>query len=302
MTTDKLHLSTDQRQFTVVYHDFLKSDKLDHYEKMIYIVIKSFTGNGTMQAFPSVKTISEMAGIGLTKTKQCLKKMKEKGVLSVTNRKKENGGNASNLYTLYDFAETWKDEPEEKEIEEKELEKEKTAEMVQKLEAKGYKIEKKETKKDKNGEKRVEKKTGTENENVPVFSKIKTTYNDNDKTQKSQEKNHYTMDDLKFLYDYYMMLEISPEKVSIINSILFYIQKTLNSTKKEIRVCGENMPKKEVSKKLLALTYEELLYTADKYVQYPGKIKNQEAYMLTLLYVAKEQMEAEIARQVAMMI
>ena len=57
MARKKIKSATDQRKFTLVYNDFLESDVLNYYEKMVFIALKKFANNDTMRAFPSLKTI-----------------------------------------------------------------------------------------------------------------------------------------------------------------------------------------------------------------------------------------------------
>ena len=57
MARKRIKSATDQRKFTLVYNDFLESDILNYYEKMVFIALKKFADNDTMRAFPSLKTI-----------------------------------------------------------------------------------------------------------------------------------------------------------------------------------------------------------------------------------------------------
>ncbi len=50
--------------------------------------------------------------------------------------------------------------------------------------------------------------------------------------------------------------------------------------------------------KLMKLDYSEIMYCIEKYSEQTERIKNPTAYMLTLLYNAKEQMNLDIANQV----
>lgn len=110
MAGKKIKSKTDQRPFVIIYHDFLESDILDtHYQKLIYIYLKKFADSNN-QCFPSLKTLSELTKIGKTKVRETLKELESKGVLIIENRNKDNGGKASNLYTLKDYAEIWQNE------------------------------------------------------------------------------------------------------------------------------------------------------------------------------------------------
>ena len=49
----------------------------------------------------------------------------------------------------------------------------------------------------------------------------------------------------------------------------------------------------------MKLTYSEILYVVDKFKEQTDRVNNQEAYILTLLYKAKEQMNLDITNQVS---
>lgn len=105
---DKIKLITDQRKFTMVYNDFLESDVLDYYEKLIFITLKRFANQETMQSFPSLQTIHKMTGISISKIQRSLKHMNEIGVIDIEHKVGENKSKQNNIYTLYDLRETWK--------------------------------------------------------------------------------------------------------------------------------------------------------------------------------------------------
>lgn len=105
MQDEKIRMVTDQRSFTLIYDDFLESDLLNPYEKLIFIYLKKYADKKN-QCFPSLNTLAKVAGISRRKVQDCLKNMQDKGVLEITHR---NTGkeHISNLYTLYDTAEIW---------------------------------------------------------------------------------------------------------------------------------------------------------------------------------------------------
>lgn len=53
-----------------------------------------------------------------------------------------------------------------------------------------------------------------------------------------------------------------------------------------------------VISKLMKLDYSEIMYAIDKFAEQTERIKNPTAYMLTLLYNAKEQINLDITNQV----
>ena len=108
MARKRIKSATDQRRFTLVYNDFLESDILNYYEKMVFIALKKFADNDTMRAFPSLKTIHGITGISLSQVRRSIEHMEQLGVISVEHRTDKEKGHQSNIYTLYDYAEIWK--------------------------------------------------------------------------------------------------------------------------------------------------------------------------------------------------
>lgn len=139
MADEHIIAKTDQRAFTLIYDDFLKSNLLDYYEKMIFITLKSYTDNKTKQAFPSLKTISSVTGISYSKVRKCLSHMKELGVIKSERRFDKKGGETSKLYTLYDYADVWNTGKLPEDFDDLEEERQ----LVERLKRKGYIITKK---------------------------------------------------------------------------------------------------------------------------------------------------------------
>lgn len=102
----ELNMATDQRPFTMVYDDFLESEMLTPYEKLVFIYLKKYADKEN-KCFPSLNTLSKVSGISKRKVQDCIKSLQEKGVLTVKQRRKDNQGLTSNLYTLHDTAAQW---------------------------------------------------------------------------------------------------------------------------------------------------------------------------------------------------
>lgn len=287
MARKKIQSATDQRPFIMVYQDFLESNLLDnYYQKLVYIYLKKFADSNN-QCFPSIKKLSSLTKIGTTKVKQTLAELEEKGVISKVNRSRSDGGKTSNLYTLYDFAEIWKVGSSEnvaavaEEISE--------AKMIATLKAKGYTVIK-----EKESDTSADQSNDASDTNSNHYYGINTTLNHT----KSQELERYSIEEIKELYDYFVMVNDHPELKDHIESVMEILHTTLNCTKKSIRICGESRPTLVVIGKLMKLDYSEILYCIRKYIEQTGRIKNPTAYMLTLLYGAKEQMNLDLTNQV----
>ena len=287
MARKKIRSATDQRKFTIVYNDFLESDLLDKHEKLVYIAIKRFADNETLTAFPSLKTLHKMTGISIRWIKKSIEHMEELGIISVEHRTSEDKGNQSNLYTLHDYAEIWSVGSSEDiaavadEISEMKL--------VAELRSRGYTVTK---------EKGLETEpTKAQNQALDLkpFNIVNTTTNSGE----SQDLERYTLDQIKQLFDYDIMIHDNPYRQQDIDSVVNILYTTMNTTKATIRIAGEDKPSMVVVGKLMKLSYSEIIYAIEKYQEQTERIKNPTSYMLTLLYNSKEQMNLDISNQVS---
>lgn len=287
MARKKIKSATDQRKFTIVYNDFLESDLLDKHEKLVYIAIKRFADNETLTAFPSLKTLHKMTGISIRWIKKSIEHMEELGIISVEHRTSEDKGNQSNLYTLHDYAEIWSVGSSEDiaavadEISEMKL--------VAELRSRGYTVTKEK------GLASEPTKAHTQAPQLNQFDIVNTTTNSGE----SQDLERYTLDQIKQLFDYDIMIHDNPYRQQDIDSVMNILYTTMNTTKATIRISGEDKPSMVVVGKLMKLSYSEIIYAIEKYQEQTERIKNPTSYMLTLLYNAKEQMNLDITNQVS---
>ncbi len=288
MARKKLKSATDQRPFIMLYHDFLESDVLDnYYQKLIYIYLKKFADSNN-QCFPSIKKLSSLTKIGTTKVKQTLVELEEKGIISKKNRSRSDGGKTSNLYTLYDFAEIWKvGSSEEMAAVAEEVSE---AKMIAALKAKGYIV----TKEKEPDTLPTDQSSNVSSTQLDQYDIVNTTINKNE----SQEKERYTLEEIKLLFDYEIMAEYKTVPVELIDSVMSILHTSLNTSKATIRIAGEDKPSMVVIGKLMKLDYSDILYAIEKYQEQTERIKNPTAYMLTLLYNAKEQANLDVTNQV----
>ena len=289
MARPKIKSATDQRPFIMVYQDFLESDLLDnHYQKLVYVYLKKFADSKN-QCFPSVKTLSKLTKISVNKVKLTLAELEQKGVISKENRTRPDGGKSSNLYTLYDFKELWNAGSSEEvaavvdEYEDKKL--------ISLLEAKGYTVIK-EKEPDKTEPTKVTVEPSTK---LNQFDIVNTTIN----PEKSQELERYSIEQIKEYFDYNIMVHDNPYKQKSIDMVMNILYDTLNTSKKSIRVSGEDKPAMVVQSKLMKLDMECIMYAIDKYSENTERVKNPISYMLTILYKAQEQYDLDIQNQVS---
>lgn len=287
MARPKIKSVTDQRPFIMVYHDFLDSDVIGSHEKMVFIALKKFADSKN-QCFPSLKKLSDVTGLSKRKIQDTLKELEQKHIITIESRLRADGGTTSNLYTLYDFKELWNAGSSEEmtavvdEYEDKKL--------ISLLEAKGYKVTK---------EKEPDTTEPTKDQlnqalQLNQFDMVNTTIN----SQKSQDVERYSLEQIRIIYDYDVMISDNPYQKHDIDSVISILHTSLNTTKATIRIGGEDKPSMVVIGKLMKLTYSGIMYAIEKFKEQTERIKNPTSYMLTLLYNAEEQMNLDIANQV----
>lgn len=279
---------SDQELFTPVYHSFLHSKRLNGKEKIIYIVLKSFLNVGSREGivYPTLDTICEMVDMSKPTVIKILKGLEKKGIIGIEQR----GLNKSNFYTLYDYKILWKDDGDEKDSE---LEKQRREEeAINYLKSRGYKFISK--------EKGLVSDSDQTSETSTQYQNPSDTDNDNTNKTKNQEGivERYPLSFLKKKLCYEDMLLQNPSDKNIIDTFFHYLYNTVNSIKKNIRVNGEDKPREIVVSVMMKLEYYDFLYAIEKYKKNTSKINNQAAYIITLLYNAKAQSEADIINQV----
>lgn len=283
-----------ERLYVKIYHDFLDSTIINGKEKMVFILLKRYLNfkydeSGIAgEVYPTLETLSKQAGMSRKTVADIIKKLEIKGLIEV----KQQGLNRPNIYTLRDFSGIWKSKTEE-ELKEAVESYDNDIEdfvMIQKLRSKGWKI----TKEKEPDTSQADQSNDESSTKLNQFDIVNTTPNSN----KSQEKERYTLEEIKLLYNYDIMITDNPFKERDINSVIDILHTTLNTTKETVRIGGEDKPAMVVISKLMKLDYSEIMYAIDKFTEQTERIKNPTAYMLTLLYNAKEQMNLDISNQV----
>lgn len=288
MARKKFKSATDQRKFIMIYHDFLESDLLTSHEKMVFIALKKFADSNN-QCFPSLKKLADVTRISKRKIQDTLKSLEQKHIIGIESRSRADGGDTSNLYTLYDFKELWNAGSSEEmaavvnEYEEMKL--------VSELRSRGYTVTK-EKELVSTEPTKVTAETSTKQFNQ--FDIVNTTTNSGE-----SQLERYTTDQIKQLFDYDIMIQDNPYRQQDIDSVMNILYTTMNTTKATIRIAGEDKPTMVVIGKLMKLSYSEIIYAIEKYQEQTERIKNPTSYMLTLLYNSKEQMNLDITNQVS---
>jgi hypothetical protein len=242
-----------------------------------------------MKAFPSLKSIHNITGISLSQIRRSIDHMEQLGVISVEHRIDEDKGQKSNLYTLYDYAKLWNAGSSE------EIETIKQNNFVNLKEVSTEVLEKELERRKK--EKELVSEAAKPHQQAPKSTKFTET-NNTTNSPKSQVSERYTIEKIRTLFDYDIIVADRPLYQRKIDAVMNILHTTLNTTKPTIRIGGEDKPSEIVIGKLMKLTFNEIIYCADKYSEQTERINNPTAYMLTLLYNAKEQMELDLANQV----
>lgn len=286
MARKKFKSATDQRKFTLVYNDFLESDLLNHYEKLVFVALKKYADNDTMRAFPSLDKLHKITGISLSQVRRSIDHMKELGVISVEHRTDEVKGHQSNLYTLYDYAEIWSVKAGSSEDIAAVANEISEMKLVAELRSRGYTVTK-EKELESTEPTKVTAESSTQLNNIYINK-------DNINKSKSQELERYTMMDIKMLYEYNSLIIQYPTKQTDIDVVFDILYDTLNSTKQTIRISGENKPSMIVISKLMKLQPDDLIYSIDKYHEQTDRINNVKGYLLTMLYNSREQQYLDV--------
>lgn len=274
--------------FVILSHNFIKWGMLNWNEKDIYIILLMYA-DSEQKCFPSINTLCKVSGKSNKTIIRALKGLEEKHLLKKETRITKNG-QSSNLYTLYDFESVWKAESIEQvsEIVNTETKRKQLYELAREL---NYVVTK---------EKEPETLQADQSNNISSTQLNNIDINkDNTNKPKSQELERYTIDQIKQLFDYDIMIQDNPYRQHDIDSVMNILYTTMNTTKATIRIAGEDKPSMVVVGKLMKLSYSEIMYAIEKYQEQTERIKNPTSYMLTLLYNSKEQMNLDITNQVS---
>ena len=276
-----VQLASPERKYVKVYHDFLDNSFLSVEEQMIFIVLKSFIDfkNNSGEVFPSMETICKRAKMSEKRARKNINALIKKGIA----KKVQRGLTKTNLYTLSDYATMWAcDNVEDVAAvaDNKGVKPLTPAEHIAELERMGYTVQIK--------EKGLETEPTKAQYQAPQTNNIIDIDKDSTKRAKSQAE-RYTMEDIKALYEYDSLIIQYPAKQTDIDIVFEILYETLNTTKKTIRIGGEDKPQMVVIGKLMKLQPDDLIYSIDRYHEQTERIKNVKGYLLTILFNSREQ-------------
>lgn len=284
-----VQLARPEREYVKVYKDFLNCKLLTAEEKLIYIALKSFVtyGRDKDEVYPSMETLCKITSMSKPRATRTITSLVKKGII----KKQRRGLTKANLYTIVDVPSMWGTDTleEMKTVSESQMSDKTNEELIEELIKRGVITIVK--------EKELESEPTKEQNQALEYNqsyRVNTTMNSN----KSQELERYTIDQIRQKFDYDILVNDKPLWQNDIDSVFSILHTVLNTTKETIRVDREDKPTKVVIDKLKKLDYSEIMYCIEKYNEQTERIKNPTAYMLTLLYKAKEQMNLDISNQV----
>lgn len=258
------------------------------YQKMMYVMLRQYIDD-KKQCFPSVKTLAEECSMSVAKATEVLKELEEKKIITKTSRYLESGGQTSNIYTIHDHVKVKPKQTKPKPIND----------SVPEFEALTAKQKKEVSAADQADQSK--KSTGdTSNDITTLRLHNNTLLGDSqgeNRIEKVAVQTKYSTDEIKKQYDYQALIaehSVHQENIDICMDIL---ATTINSKKKTIRIQKEDIPKEKVVDKLLKLAKEDILWVISKFEQQPTSIHYPKAYLLTLLYDAKNQRLLDLQNQ-----
>ncbi len=292
---NKIKTSTDQRSYSMVYHDFLDSNLLNGQEKLVFILLKRFA-DLEGKCFPSLNKLTKLSGFSKSTVQRTLKSLEEKKVLSIEHRKTDEG-NKSNIYILYDLAETWQkkelsapatdaqESPQQSKIDNKTIEKESQAEKEKQADSKDIEKRAEQEEKDQNG-------SGIESVDIERH-KLRSGHSDSKEVLEAYE----TL--IKKNIEYENLCNTHQHDKAFINELISNILDVVMSHSKTIKIQNEYKNAELVKSVLLKLNYYQIEYVIQKYHQITTKITNKRQYILTMLYNAHLEAESSVINEVA---
>lgn len=292
MTIDRMEVrsSVPVRKFVRVYKDFLESETLTAEEKLVFIALKSFVefGRDEDEVYPSMATICQITGMSRPRATRTINSLVSKGIV----KKQRRGLTKPNLYTIADYPSMWAAEGVEERRQLLDTEIPYTSDqLISELVRRGVLTE------EAVAEKKIEPQSAATDSDpdgrLSIFSTI------NNITNKNKESQEYTMKYLQDLFEYDVLVQRQEYGTEDLDSVLDIIYDALNTTKDTIRINGEEKPAAVVRSKLLKLDATDIEYAIEKFRSVTDRIKNPKAYMLTILYGAKEQRNLDVTNDVS---
>ena len=277
---------TDQRNYSMIYHDFLDNNFLNGSEKLVFILLKRFS-DSEGKCFPSLNRLIALSSFSKNKILRILKSLEEKEVISIEHRKTDKG-NKSNIYTLYDYAGTWQ-------------KKELSAPTTDAQESQHkYKIDNINIKtvEEESQDEKLQCADSKDIENEDTEKKtVEQTEPDQSGSGESTLKVYEEL--IKKNIEYENLCNAHQHDKAFINELISNILDVVMSHSKTIKIQNEYKNAELVKSVLLKLNYYQIEYVIQKYHQITTKITNKRQYILTMLYNAHLEAESSVINEVA---
>lgn len=261
------------------------------YEKMMYIMLRKYI-NDKKQCFPSIATLASDCSMSIAKATDVLKDLEKKGIITKTSRYLPSGGQTSNLYTIHDRVPI-----KPKKVISNIIIEDSVPEFDSLTSADQRKrVPQADHADQSQSAKDTQSKDDVTNSRFYDNTKDEASQVEN-QTEKVAAQTKYSTEEIKKKYNYTDMISENPSKQENIDICMDIISTTINSKKKNIRIQKEEIPKEKVTDKLLKLTKDDILWAIGKYEQQPTTVHYPKAYLLTLLYDAKNQRILDLQNQ-----
>lgn len=272
MAQSKSKSATELKNFTIFHNEFIETDLLDCYEKLVFMAIKRHINNNDNTAFPSIKKICNHTRLSKPTVIKAIKGLEEKHIITVEHRESNSKGHMNNLYTLYDYKEMWTVSS-KKEIATV-IDKIEEQQLVALLKSKGYTVKK---------EKEVVSATDQSTDSTSQQLSNTIINNNTVSGANSQDYKAFSIQMLKYHYDFNILEENNKSNLSLLNAIMELLLEVLNTSKLTIRVNQEDKPVEEVKGRFLKLNYMHIQYVIDSVTQ-QSNVKAIRSYLITSLY------------------
>ena len=311
MGKNNLSLETN-KHFTIIIDDIIYDKNLTAYEKLLYVILKTYTNKNTNTIFPSHKTLSENMNVSIFTVKKAIQGLIEKGYLKKKSGKRGIKGtkDTSNTYTLIEKVEEKKElshattpvAQESKQFESKtnnksikqesQEEKQVDSENIENEDIEESQEEKK--KRVKQEEKKQTELDGSGMESVNIESQK---WHSDSKDSKEVLAAYETL--IKNNIEYENLCNAHQHDKAFIDELISNILDVVMSHSKTIKIQNEYKNAELVKSVLLKLNYYQIEYVIQKYHQITTKITNKRQYILTMLYNAHLEAESSVINEVA---
>lgn len=316
--------STDMpRLYVKCYHDFLKSPLLNGDEKIMFLMLKMFVdipyNHGKVT--PTIDKLRKMTGWGRDKVIKILSDLDAKHIIV----KFRGNRNQPNTYLISDSSKMWDCETlDQLEVVRKDVQKEWLQEVAASM---GYEVvpktelesklpfDKRKVPGTAHQQPKVDAVPSTNQESQstnnckakvdpcqvqnPTVQRddpspatvagSRSAKSDPPRDQQDQPvRKEYSMDFIHNHYEIDYMIDgvrVSKDDVDCICNIIY---DALNTTKKTLRIGGEDKSADAVRDRLLELSFFDVGHVIDKFKSTTDRVKNVGAYILTMLYYAKQ--------------